>query len=737
MYLRSAFSPLLVLLVVFQSPQDSIRRHYQTAETYRLAGNLGAAEAEFGAILAEAYSRLGKVYTARKQYKEAITVLDSAAIHQPDSEEVLIDLAIAYFDAGQYERALAPARKLLGINPANNGAHHMLGKTHFMLGEFAKSISELETALKLAPKDYDAAYTLGLSYLKQRQFVPAKQIYERILKQFGDSPQLRIIFGRAYRETGFLTEAIEEFRRAVSIDPRFPRVHYYLGLTYLLRDGADRLKDAEAEFRLELTAHPDEYFANYYLGIISTINRKWDVALGFLLKASQIQRDNPDPHFYLGQTYQGLGMHDQAIESLRKSIALNPDLRHNDYQVTNAHYRLAQSLLKVGQTAEGRKELQIASELKTQAFKRDEAKAETFTNAAGLSPQSEFPRLVLAPGLVVETKAPEGRKSEALQSEADFYEKVVAIAHNNIGLLQAERQDFPKAIEQFKLATKWNPQLEGLSYNLGLAYYKAESYKDAVVPLENAVQTNPANLTARQLLGLSYFMTDNFEKAAALLSEVAIAKPKDVTLYYPLALSLGKLGQTDAVNRVVQQMLTAGGDSPQVHIVIARAYYEQGAGAKALEELQTALLLDSKVRLAHFYSGLVYLKMGNLVEAVREFEAELSLNPPDLQAKYHLGYALLANQETKRGMQLLREVIQAQPDFSNAYFELGKAQLQQGDIEASVKNLEAAAKLTPDLAHIHYQLGRAYLAAGRKAEAELQFERAKQLKDKARGQTNP
>ena len=98
-----------------------------------------------------------------------------------------------------------------------------------MLGDFVKSAAELQTALKITPNDYDIAYTLGLAYLKQHQFAPAQQIYERMLRQFGDRPQLRIVFGRAYRETGFLAEAIEEFKKAVALDLHFPRAHYYLG----------------------------------------------------------------------------------------------------------------------------------------------------------------------------------------------------------------------------------------------------------------------------------------------------------------------------------------------------------------------------------------------------------------------------------------------------------------------------------------------------------------------------
>ena len=260
----------------------------------------------------------------------------------------------------------------------------------------------------------------------------------------------------------------------------------------------------------------------------------------------------------------------------------------------------------------------------------------------------------------------------------------------------------------------------------------ATALSEAAAALESELKADPANLPAKQLLGMSYFLTHNYPKAAALLTEVLDVKPNEVTLYYPLALSLSKEGKKDAVNRVIGQMVARGVDSPQVHILLGQAYYEQNDTAKALEELQTALSLNKTVNLAHFYTGMIYLKMGKLEEATREFEAELDLNPRDTEAKYHLAYVLLARQDTPRGIKLLREVIQAKPDFGNARFELGKVLLQQGDVRAAVDSLELAAKLEPGQAHVHYQLGRAYIAAGRHGEGESQFEISRQLKEKAR-----
>lgn len=724
---------LLLLLIAFQSHGESIRLHHEKAEALRRSGNLSGAEAEYTAILGEAYYKLGRVRSAQANYGAAINAFEAAVGYPPDSDELLIDLAIAYFHAEQYDKALKPLTTAASRRPSNSGAHHMLGKTHFMLGNFEKATTELENALRLSPNDYDVAYTLGLANLKQRNIASAKKIYDRMIQRLGNRPELRVLIGRAYRETGFLSEAIEEFQKALALDPRFSRVHYYLGLTYLLHGGVDKLGQAQEHFKIELANHPDEFFAHYYLGIAATVERNWTGAMGYLQKAAQLQPDNPDPYFFMGQALQGLNKHSEAIEAFKKTIALNPGLKHNDYQVTNAHYRLGQSLVKMGLTAEGEQELKTAADLKTAAFKRDETKLQAFTANEG----SKLSELISPEGVTAAAPAQDTATRATLKNDADFYAKVIAATHNNIGLLRAERQDFRTAAEQFRMASKLDPQLEGLNFNLGLAYYKAELYGEALSPLADELKSRPSNIAAKQLLGLSHFMTDNYPEASALLSEVVAAKPNEAALYYPLALSLINQNKTEEANRFIQQMVTLGGNSPQLHILLGRAAYDQGDSAKALEELQSALALDNKLLLAHFYSGVVYLKLGKFEEAKREFEAELALNPTDFQAKYNLAYVLLAGQETVRGIRLMREVILLRPQLADARYELGKALLKMGDLKEAVESLELAAKLDPAKAHIRYQLGRAYLAAGRKSEGDGQIEISRQLKEKERTQTNP
>jgi len=402
MYLRLACLPFLLFSVFFQVPGDLFRRHYEAAGRYHSTGDYARAEAEFKAILGLAYERLGKVYSAQGNYTASVGPFESAAAITPNELDGIVELSIAYFRTRQYQKSIDLLQRALTTNAQYAPAHHMLGKSFFMLSQFDKASAELETTLKLAPNDYDAEYTLGLAYLKQRQVPQAKQLYQRMIARLGNRPQLRILIGRAYRETGFLPESIEEFNAALAIDPKFPRVHYYLGLTYLYKDGATRIADAMKEFEIELAANPEEYFANFYLGVLYIIDRKWEPAIALLEKAVTKQPNNPDPYFHLGQAYQGAGKHQQAVDVLQKSIDLTPSLGHNDYQVTTAHYRLGQSLIKIGRTAEGQKELQTSADLKSKGFKMDEKKVGAYISGTSLPSQNGNTELVKAEGVVAD-----------------------------------------------------------------------------------------------------------------------------------------------------------------------------------------------------------------------------------------------------------------------------------------------------------------------------------------------
>jgi tetratricopeptide (TPR) repeat protein len=735
MFSQLTLISLLHLTIAFQAPADAIQKHYKTAQDLQNAGKSEAAKHEYQEALGEGYHNLGKVFLAVGEYQKAVKAFDRALANGSPTDANLLHLATALFYTQQYDKAIVQLKRLLAHDAKNLAAHHLLGKTYFMQRQFDPSVSELETAFKLAPSDFDIGYTLALAHLKKKDPTTARLIFNRLVTAKGNTPEVHILIGRAYRETEYLDEAIAEFKKTIALNPKHPGAHYCLGLSYLLKDGTLKLKEAAAEFRSELASYPEEFLAIYNLGVVCVIERQYEEGAIWLEKAARLRPQNPEVFLFLGNAYHGLSRFDKAVEAFERCLRLNPDLDKTSAQAPEAHFLFGKSLVRIGRTEDGEKHLQIAKELKAQSLSSDREKTEAYMKSEpykgmqrGQGEQDLF-------ATVINVSDP--KLKEKMQGTERMYTQAVAIIHNQIGLLEAERQNFRAAMLEFYAASEWDSNLRDINYNLGLAAYRAEQYREAIPALEAELNTNSTNVPAKHLLGMCYFMADEYAKSAELLRQVIPQKPNNVALFYTYSLALLKQNKVEEANEIIKQMMTSGGDSPQIHILLSQAQYAQNDDTNALAELQKALAMDNKVPMAHFYAGMIYVKAGKFPEAAKEFEAELAINPKDPQAKYHLGFIHLTSGQTDRGMKLMREVIASNPDFADARFELGKALLQQGEVAGAIENLEAGVKSGPEKPHIYYQLSRAYTAAGREAEARKALEQYQHLKEKERNRTNP
>jgi len=83
-------SALLFLLLFFptQTPRDFFQIHYEKAESLRRSGDLAAAELEYKAILAEAYFKLGRVFSAEANYSDSLRAFETATTYRQDSNDL-------------------------------------------------------------------------------------------------------------------------------------------------------------------------------------------------------------------------------------------------------------------------------------------------------------------------------------------------------------------------------------------------------------------------------------------------------------------------------------------------------------------------------------------------------------------------------------------------------------------------------------------------------------------------
>jgi tetratricopeptide (TPR) repeat protein len=736
--MRSLFIGTLLIsgIAAAQQPPDPLNQHYSAAQTFQLGGDFERAEAEYHQVLALALQRMANLSPAENNDSEkAVHLLEEAVVADPSYEGARLDLAQVYFRAGHLDRASAQAAAVVKAEPSNVRALQLLGDIEFAQGNFAAAADHLHTALGLQG-DFDTAYSLALAYLSQQKLAETKLLFDEILNDMGSTPQLHVLLGRAYRETGYLDEAIREFKKAIELDPKYPRVHYYLALAYLGQGEKERFPTARPLFERELEINPKEFFSTFFLGVIHLEDRDFPAAEDYLKKAVQLQPDNPDPLLYLGQAYFETNHPELAIGALKKSIELTNDPSRNHYQVSKAHTMIGQILIKMGKQDEAEAELKRSQALREQAFQSDKERQDAHEMGQHeLLP--DLPNAQEKPALL-ENRPPRtaAQEKQAQQLRATLAE-ILANAYNNLGVIQARGEHYAPAADYFRSAAQWKPDLPGLDRNWGLASFRAQRFEEAIGPLERQVASRPDDAKARDALGVSYFTVEKFAKTVQVFQPVLANLPDDPGALYALGVSLVRTGDSATASNVFRSMLERNPKVAEIHVLLGQADADQNQYTPAADEFSRALELDPKIEGAHFGRGLILLHEGKIDDSVGEFRAELEAHPADAKAKYHLAYALLMKQEKDQAFTLLSEVVRDKPDYADAQYQLGKILLERGEVKAAIERLESAVHLDPTKDYNYFQLSAAYRRDGRLEDAQHALQDYQKLKEKERGTEHP
>ena len=722
------------------SAGEALRRQFEAAKATLASGSLDQAERGYRQTIALGLRQLGNLSISEDQFEQATRFLDEAVKLTPDDADLQVETGIAWFRRGDPQKATELVKAVLAAHPDNARAHNVLGRIDIFKGDLEGSIEELQKAVALQD-DFETSYFLGVAYLKAKKVSEAGAWFSEVQSKMVDSAALHVLFGRAYTLTHFPEPAMAEFRKAVKLDPKYPRAHGFLGYSYLEQFGEQAYPQARQEFENELKINPDQYYFLMLLGIATVALRDFPAAEATLRHAIRLSPDEATPYLYLGETYTETNRLALAVPALQKYVSLvhHPEEMLRD--VSRAYYLLGQDLLRLGRIEEAKKALANSQRYREAKFRYDAkhtfdekpatdgADSRPTERIAGLletgAPDENKSAEAMVQGGVQENPAAQASpptrpaaESKAAKEYRAFASEILASSYNDLGVMRAKASNFTEAAEYFKKAAAWNPALPGLDRNWGLACYRAELYSDAIAPLERQLAATPNDVLLRKLLGLSYFAIDNFGKTAEVLRPFLKSPPDDPGLLFAWGTALVRIRQSEMAKDIFRRLLEQNAGNPAVHLLLGQAYAQQGDFAGGLAELTTALQLDPRLPEAHYFMGLIHLRQSDFESAAAEFRSELEIRSKDAVTSYHLGYALLMQGHTDQAVALLREVVQTKPDYEMAQFELGRALLQQGDATGAVESLEAAKKLGPDRDATYFQLSQAYRRLGRLPEAQ-------------------
>ncbi len=712
---------------VRQTQEDDLEKHVSAAETYQISGDLVNANIENRAIIGVGLQKIGNIFIEEGKSQEAIKKLSESQLYA-DNARVRVDLAVAYLQANEVEKALEEARAAVDSEPNNAYARYILGNIYFTKENYQAALPELEKVLVLAP-DFDSARALGLTYLYLKQPERAKLLFEEMQTSLQkDSAELHILFGQAYEQTNYPLEAEREFKRALEINPKQAKANFFLGYVILQYGGSERLAEAGKAFENELKLTPDDFYSNFFAGVVASSENNHVKAVSLLQKAVQLNPNSSEANLFLGQSQMETGDLKTAEKMLRRAIELSVNSRKNGFESRRTHYMLGRLLIADGRREEGEAEFVKARELQTKLIKttRDEL-SELFSQVVGDT--KKLPVKNAANNQTNQDVNLSANRIAELVKVKAYLSDVLAQAFYNLGVIAVQKNQLPDALEKFAAAAEWRPDFPNLDRNWGIVAFRAKQFDQAIAPLSRQIKANPQDNLARQMLGASYYFTRDYKNAVETLKPLEAAITDDAELAYFYGISLIQSEKNQEAETIFNRLANISQKNPEILTYVAQGFMFMGDYERAIRELRNIIAVAPNTSKINFLIGQSLIRLNRFDEAEIAFQKELQINPADESAKYHLALTLIERKiRIDEATKLLNEAIAARPDYADAHYQLGKIYLEKGDTAKAVQELEAAKNSDAKKDYIHYQLSIAYRKAARKEDADRELKLYQELK---------
>jgi protein O-mannosyl-transferase len=176
-------------------------------------------------------------------------------------------------------------------------------------------------ALAIDQRSSFAHNNLGLALAERGAFAEAIEEFRKAVEIDPAFVEAHTNLGNFLAQRGSPGEAISHLRQALAIDPAFANAHNTLGNILADRGESDK---AIEHFRKALQTNPKSAMTYYNLGRVLAKGGDLEEAIEAYRKSIEINSLDPDAHNNLGLLLASRGNVDQAIEQFREALRVNP-----------------------------------------------------------------------------------------------------------------------------------------------------------------------------------------------------------------------------------------------------------------------------------------------------------------------------------------------------------------------------------------------------------------------------
>ena len=458
-----------------------------------------------------------------------------------------------------------------------------------------------------------------------------------------------------------------------------------------------KYKEAINDFNLLINSNPNEADYFYHKGRSYTLLLKDEEAIKNYDQAIKLNPHNAEYFYQRGFCLTLLDKQEEAFKDFDQAIKFSPN---------NANYHYAKGLAYYH-------------------FKNNEEALKYFDQAIKLNPYISayfnFRGKILCDCRNEYEKALKDFKKavELDPNEADYYfEK---------GLAYYYLEKYKEALKDFSKAIKLNPKEAKYFYQKGYSYYLLNKNKEAIKEFHQAIKLDPNNDQFIYNRGLAYYYLENYENALFDLNKAIKLNPKKAQYFYFRGVTSLKFNQNQFAIRDFNKAIKLNPNEADYYFEKGLAYYYLENYKNAIKEFHQAIKLDPNNVDYVYNKGLAYYNLENFENALKIFDKAIELNPEKSHIWEFRGRSKYFLDQYEEAIKDLDKAIELNPEDSYSWNFRGRSKYFLEKYEEAIKDLDKTIELNPEDSYSWYFRGRSKYYLDQYEEAIKDLDKAIEL----------
>jgi tetratricopeptide (TPR) repeat protein len=614
------------------------------------------------------------------RYEDAVKAFDKAINQEPAF------LHLAYYGKalafgglgrekkveGAFENALKALKQAVKLKDDFVIGWNYLSVINRQLEKMEEGLVTIDKAIQLQPENPNLYHEKSVILRKIKRYEEAEEALNKAIDLYPNYSYY-LNLGFVYDEQNKLDKALENYNKAIDINPYFALAYNNRALVY---DDQKKFQLALKDYNKAIEINPKLDSAYNNRGNLYQEHKKWDSALVDYNKAIEIDSINSDYYNNRGNLYQEQKKWDLALADFNKAIDINSEnvLAYNN----RGHLYYKQ------------KKWNLALADFNKAIDIDSKYAKAYNNRGNLYKKQKKWDLALAD------------YNKAIDINSKY-----ALVYNNRGNLYKKQKKWNLALADYNKAIDINSKHAGAYNNRGTLYQELKKLDLAFADYNKAIEINPKYADAYNNRGTLYhnkkwdLALADYNKAIEIDSKFAFAYHNRGNLYS--AQNKSELALTD-YNKAIE----INPNNSQAYFSRGLIYTTQDKSDLALADFNKAIEINPNNAKVYFSRGLIYTTQDKSDLALTDYNKAIEINPKYAQAYYHRGNIYSDKNKSELALADFNKAIEFNIKNAQAYLNRAHIYTSQKKLDLALTDLNKAIKIKPNYAQAYFHRGVLY-----------------------------